>query len=399
MSFSQSVDRIRPSPTVALTQLVSQLKAAGEDIIGLGAGEPDFETPPHIKAAGMAAIENGLTRYTAPDGILDLKQAICEKFAAQNQLDYTPEEISVGTGGKQVLFNALVSLLNPGDEVVIPCPYWVSYPDIVEFCGATPVFVKPTIGEGMKVSAAQIEAAISPSTKCLILNSPSNPSGIVYSKSELVAIADVLKRHKHVWIISDDIYEHITYAPARFATIAAVAPELKSRCLTLNGVSKAYAMTGWRIGYAGGPKPLIDAMRKLQSQSTTNPSSISQYAALEALRGPQDFLGDWLSVFKRRRDFVTDALNGIEGITCALPEGAFYVFPEISGLIGGTSAAGTKIGTDEDFATALLREAGTATVFGGAFGMNDHFRISYATSDDQLEAAMGRIAKFVNGIG
>lgn len=395
MTFlSQTLARVKPSPTVAVTQLAAELKAQGRDVIGLGAGEPDFDTPAHIRAAGIAAIEAGKTRYTAPDGIAELKQAICAKFARENGLNYVPAQISVSTGGKQVLYNAFMATLNPGDEVIIPAPYWVSYPDMVKLGQGTPVIVEGKPELGYRITPEMLEAAITPRTKWFLFNSPSNPTGAGYSRAELKALTDVLMRHPHVWVMSDDMYEHLAYDGFEFCTPAQVEPGLYDRTLTCNGVSKAYAMTGWRIGYAGGPEPLIAAMRKIQSQSTTNPCSISQWAAVEALNGPQAFLAEWRAVFQRRRDLVVAALNAVPGITCPVPEGAFYVYPSIAGLLGKTTPEGRRIDSDEDFATALLEEAGVAVVFGAAFGLSPNFRISYATSDTVLEEACARIAAF-----
>lgn len=395
MTFlSQTLARVKPSPTVAVTQLAAELKAQGRDVIGLGAGEPDFDTPAHIRAAGIAAIEAGKTRYTAPDGIAELKQAICAKFARENGLNYVPAQISVSTGGKQVLYNAFMATLNPGDEVIIPAPYWVSYPDMVKLGQGTPVIVEGKPELGYRITPEMLEAAITPRTKWFLFNSPSNPTGAGYSRAELKALTDVLMRHPHVWVMSDDMYEHLAYDSFEFCTPAQVEPGLYDRTLTCNGVSKAYAMTGWRIGYAGGPEPLIAAMRKIQSQSTTNPCSISQWAAVEALNGPQAFLAEWRAVFQRRRDLVVAALNAVPGLTCPVPEGAFYVYPSIAGLLGKTTPEGRRIDSDEEFATALLEEAGVAVVFGAAFGLSPNFRISYATSDTQLEEACARIAAF-----
>ncbi|HBT00942.1 MAG TPA: aspartate transaminase [Citreicella sp.] len=395
MTFlSQTLARVKPSPTVAVTQLAAELKAQGRDVIGLGAGEPDFDTPAHIRAAGIAAIEAGKTRYTAPDGIAELKQAICAKFARENGLNYVPAQISVSTGGKQVLYNAFMATLNPGDEVIIPAPYWVSYPDMVKLGQGTPVIVEGKPELGYRITPEMLEAAITPRTKWFLFNSPSNPTGAGYSRAELKALTDVLMRHPHVWVMSDDMYEHLAYDGFEFCTPAQVEPGLYDRTLTCNGVSKAYAMTGWRIGYAGGPEPLIAAMRKIQSQSTTNPCSISQWAAVEALNGPQAFLAEWRAVFQRRRDLVVAALNAVPGLTCPVPEGAFYVYPSIAGLLGKTTPEGRRIDSDEDFATALLEEAGVAVVFGAAFGLSPNFRISYATSDTVLEEACARIAAF-----
>ena len=396
--LSEILSRVKPSPTVAVTQLANELKAAGKDVIGLGAGEPDFDTPEHIRNAAKAAIDAGKTRYTAPDGIIELKQAICAKFARENGLSYVPSQISVSTGGKQVLFNAFLATLNPGDEVIIPAPYWVSYPDMVRLGQGEPVIIEGAPERGYKITPDQLEAAITPKTKWFLFNSPSNPTGAGYSRAELKALTDVLIKHPHVWIMSDDMYEHLAYDGFEFCTPAEVEPALYERTLTCNGVSKAYAMTGWRIGYAGGPEHLIAAMRKIQSQSTTNPCSISQWAAVEALNGPQEFLGEWVEVFKRRRNLVVEALNAIEGITCPTPEGAFYVYPTINGLLGKTSAGGRKIDTDEDFATALLEENGVAVVFGAAFGLSPAFRISYATSDAALTEACKRIAAFCEAL-
>ncbi|HBM60804.1 MAG TPA: aspartate transaminase [Citreicella sp.] len=395
MTFlSQTLARVKPSPTVAVTQLAAELKAQGRDVIGLGAGEPDFDTPAHIRAAGIAAIEAGKTRYTAPDGIAELKQAICAKFARENGLNYVPAQISVSTGGKQVLYNAFMATLNPGDEVIIPAPYWVSYPDMVKLGQGTPVIVEGKPELGYRITPEMLEAAITPRTKWFLFNSPSNPTGAGYSRAELKALTDVLMRHPHVWVMSDDMYEHLAYDGFEFCTPAQVEPGLYDRTLTCNGVSKAYAMTGWRIGYAGGPEPLIAAMRKIQSQSTTNPCSISQWAAVEALNGPQAFLAEWRAVFQRRRDLVVAALNAVPGLTCPVPEGAFYVYPSIAGLLGKTTPEGRRIDSDEEFATALLEEAGVAVVFGAAFGLSPNFRISYATSDTVLEEACARIAAF-----
>ena len=396
--LSETLSRVKPSPTVAVTQLANELKAAGKDVIGLGAGEPDFDTPEHIRNAAKAAIDAGKTRYTAPDGIIELKQAICAKFARENGLSYVPSQISVSTGGKQVLFNAFLATLNPGDEVIIPAPYWVSYPDMVRLGQGEPVIIEGAPERGYKITPDQLEAAITPKTKWFLFNSPSNPTGAGYSRAELKALTDVLMKHPHVWIMSDDMYEHLAYDGFEFCTPAEVEPALYERTLTCNGVSKAYAMTGWRIGYAGGPEHLIAAMRKIQSQSTTNPCSISQWAAVEALNGPQEFLGEWVEVFKRRRDLVVEALNAIDGITCPTPEGAFYVYPTINALLGKTSAGGRKIDTDEDFATALLEENGVAVVFGAAFGLSPAFRISYATSDAALTEACKRIAAFCEAL-
>jgi aspartate aminotransferase len=399
MAFlSDTLARVKPSPTIAVTNKARELKEAGRDVIGLGAGEPDFDTPENIKAAAIAAIEAGKTKYTAVDGIPELKKAICEKFARENGLSYTPSQITVGSGGKQVLYNALVATLNPGDEVIIPAPYWVSYPDMVLLAGGTPVFVTGPMETGYKITAEQLEAAITPNTKWFIFNSPSNPSGAGYSHDELKALTDVLMRHPQVWVMSDDMYEHLVFGDFKFVTPAQVEPGLYDRTLTCNGVSKAYAMTGWRIGYAGGPEALIKAIGKVQSQSTSNPCSISQFAAVEALNGPQDYIAESRVAFERRRDLVVAALNTCPGISCPTPEGAFYVYPSIAGCIGKTSAAGTQITDDEAFASALLEETGVAVVFGAAFGLSPNFRISYATSDAALTEACARIKTFCEGL-
>jgi len=392
--LSDALGRIKPSATIAATQKARALKAAGRDVIGLGAGEPDFETPANIREAAKAAIDRGETRYTDVDGTAVLKQAIIAKFKRENGLDYKPEQISVGTGGKQVLFNALLATVNPGDEVIIPAPYWVSYPDIVNFAGGTPVFVTGSAEDGFKLRAETLEKAITPKTKWVILNSPSNPSGAAYTRDELKALTDVLVRHPHVWILTDDMYEHLVYDNFVFTTPAQIEPALYERTLTMNGVSKAYCMTGWRIGYAGGPQPLIKAMSNLQSQSTSNPSSISQAAAVEALNGPQDFIPKNNQVFKQRRDLVVSLLNQAKGIRCPKPEGAFYVYPSCAGTIGKTSKGGVKINNDLDFCNALLEERGVAVVFGQAFGLAPHFRISYATSTEALKDACTRIQEF-----
>ncbi len=395
MSFlSKTLERVKPSPTIAITAMAAELRAAGRDVIGLSAGEPDFDTPQNIKDAAVAAIAAGKTKYTAPDGIIELKQAICTKLERENGLSYEPAQVSVGTGGKQTLYNALMATLNPGDEVIIPAPYWVSYPDMVLLAGGTPVAVEASLETNFKLTPEQLEASITPKTKWFIFNSPSNPSGAGYSRSELKALTDVLMRHPHVWVMSDDMYEHLVFDGFEFATPAQVEPGLYERTLTCNGVSKGYAMTGWRIGYAAGPQPLIAAMRKVQSQSTSNPSSISQWAAVEALNGPQGFLASNNVAFKRRRDLVVAALNAIDGVTCPTPEGAFYVYPSIEGLIGKTTPKGTVIENDEAFAKALLAEADVAVVFGAAFGLSPNFRVSYATSDEALTKACARIAAF-----
>ena len=392
--LSTTLARVKPSPTIAVTTKAAELKAAGRDVIGLGAGEPDFDTPDNIKQAAIAAITSGKTKYTAVDGIPELKKAICEKFNRDNNLSYTPSQVSVGTGGKQILYNALMATLNPGDEVVIPAPYWVSYPDMVLLAGGEPVVAPATLEQDFKLTPEALEAAITPKTKWLIFNSPSNPTGAGYSRAELKALTDVLLRHPHVWVMSDDMYEHLAYDGFEFCTPAEVEPALYDRTLTVNGVSKAYAMTGWRIGYAAGPEKLIAAMRKIQSQSTSNPCTISQWAAVEALNGTQDYIAPNNDMFTRRRNLVVSMLNEIDGVICPTPEGAFYVYPSIEGLIGKTSSGGTLIDTDEAFATALLEETGVAVVFGAAFGLSPNFRVSYATSDEALKEACSRIQGF-----
>jgi len=391
--FAESIGRIKPSPTIAVTNKAAELKAAGKDVIGLGAGEPDFDTPDNIKEAAIAAIRKGETKYTIVDGTPALKKAVIAKFKRENGLDYAPEQISVGTGGKQVLFNALLATVNAGDEVVIPAPYWVSYPDIVQFAGGKPVVVSCGANNGFKMRPEQLEAAITPKTKWLILNSPSNPTGAVYSAAELRALADVLLKHPHVWVLTDDMYEHLLYDGMKFVTIAQVEPKLYDRTLTLNGVSKSYSMTGWRIGYAGGPKALIKAMATLQSQSTSNPSSVSQAAAVEALNGTQEFIAPRAAAFQKRRDMVVDMLNKAPGIFCPKPEGAFYVYPSCAGCIGKKTPDGKVIKNDEDFVTYLLESVGVAVVQGAAFGLEPHFRISYATSEKNLEESCRRIQK------
>ena len=396
--LSTTLSRVKPSPTIAMTTKAQELKAAGRDVIGLSAGEPDFDTPQNIKDAAIAAINAGKTKYTAVDGIPELKQAICDKFRRENGLSYEPAQVTVGTGGKQVLYNAFMATLNAGDEVVIPAPYWVSYPDMVLLGGGTPVIVECTLENQFKLTAEQLEAAITPKTKWFLFNSPSNPSGAGYSWDELKALTDVLMRHPHVWVMTDDMYEHLVFDDFKFCTPAQVEPGLYDRTLTVNGVSKAYAMTGWRIGYAAGPEELIKGMRKVQSQSTSNPCSISQWAAVEALNGPQGYIEDNKALFQRRRDLVVGMLNDAKGVNCPTPEGAFYVYPDISACIGKTSAAGTLIDTDEAFANALLEETGVAVVFGSAFGLSPNFRISYATSDEALAKACTRIQQFCEGL-
>ena len=394
MAFlADSLGRIQPSPTIAVTTKARELKAAGRDVIGLGAGEPDFDTPDHIKAAAKAAIDRGETKYTAVDGTPELKAAICAKFERENGLAFEPGQITVGTGGKQVLYNALMATLNPGDEVIIPRPYWVSYPDMVLLAGGTPVFVDASIESGFKMRAEDLERAITPRTKWLIFNSPSNPSGAAYGRDEIAAITDVVARHPHVWVLSDDIYEHLVYDDFAFSTAAAVEPALGERSLTLNGVSKAYAMTGWRIGYGAGPVALIKAMAKVQSQSTSNPSSVSQAAAVEALNGLQGFLADWRTVFAERRDLVVSMLNQAAGLDCPTPTGAFYVYPSCAELIGKTTPEGQRLDNDGDVAGYLLEAEDVAVVHGAAFGLEPHFRISYATSTEDLTEACTRIQR------
>jgi aspartate aminotransferase len=395
---SAALMRIKPSATMAVTQKERELKAAGRDTIGLGAGEPDFDTPDNIKEAAIKAMREGKTKYTNVDGIPELKAAICTKFLRENALTYTPDQVSVAPGGKPIIYNAFMATLNPGDEVIIPAPYWVSYPDIVHLTGATPVIVEATAEEGFRLSAAKLEAAITPNTRWLILNSPSNPTGAAYSAADLRALADVLLRHPHVMILTDDMYEHLLFDGFKFATIAAVEPALYDRTLTMNGVSKAYAMTGWRIGYAAGPAWLIKGMAGIMSQSTSNPTSISQYAAVEALNGPQDFLAVRSAVFQERRDLVVSMLNQCAGLKCPKPDGAFYVYPSCAGLIGKTTRSGVVIANDEDFARELLEAEGVAVVHGAAFGGSPAFRISYATSNALLEEACMRIQRFCAGL-
>ncbi|MEO1544044.1 MAG: pyridoxal phosphate-dependent aminotransferase [Pseudomonadota bacterium] len=392
--LADSLSRIQPSATIAVSTKARALKAEGRDIISLSAGEPDFDTPQNIKDAAAKAIQDGKTKYTDVDGIPELKQAIIAKFKRDNNLEYEPAEISVGTGGKQVLFNALLATLNPGDEVIVPTPCWVSYADIVLLGGGKPVFVKTTMADGFRLQPDALEEAITPKTKWFLFNSPSNPSGAAYSPDDLKKLTDVLMRHQQVWTLTDDIYEHLIYDDAVFATPAQVEPGLKDRTLTLNGLSKAYSMTGWRLGYAAGPKQLIGAMRKLQSQSTSNPCSITQWAAVEALNGPQDFIAENNKSFVERRDLVVSMLNQATGIECAKPEGAFYVYPSCAGTIGKTTPKGVKIDSDEAFVTALLEDEGVACVHGAAFESSPAFRISYATSTEALEEACKRIQRF-----
>ncbi len=395
MSFlAKTLSRVKPSPTIAISTQAAELKAAGKDVIALSAGEPDFDTPDNIKNAAKAAMDAGKTKYTAPDGIPELKKAVCDKFKRDNNLAYTPSQVTIGTGGKQVLYNAFMATINEGDEVIIPAPYWVSYPDMVLLAGGVPVAVEATMENNYKLTGEQLEAAITPNTKWLIFNSPSNPSGAGYSAAELKELTDVLLRHPHVWVLTDDMYEHLVYDDFKFCTPAEVEPELYDRTLTVNGVSKAYAMTGWRIGYAAGPVELIAAMRKIQSQSTSNPSSISQWAALEALNGPQDYIEFSRPVFSKRRDMVVEMLNKAEGIKCHSPEGAFYVYPSIAGCIGKKTPTGVVIENDEQFASELLSAYGVAVVFGAAFGLSPNFRVSYATSEELLIDACTRIQEF-----
>lgn len=392
--ISDALNRIQPSATIAATQKARDLKALGRDVISLAAGEPDFDTPDNIKEAAIKAIREGKTKYTAVDGIPELKQAICAKFKRENNLDYSPQQAFVAPGGKPIIFNAMIATLNPGDEVIIPAPYWVSYPDIVLLAGGTPVPIETRLEDGFKLQPEALEKAITEKTKWVIFNSPSNPSGAAYTAEELKKLTDVLMKHPHVWILSDDMYEHLTYDGFKFATPAEVEPGLYERTLTMNGVSKAYAMTGWRIGYCAGPEPLIKAMTKVQSQSTSNPTSISQYAAVEALNGPQDFIPERAKVFKERRDLVVSMLNQAKGIKCPTPEGAFYVYPSCEGCIGKTTTDGKVIETDEDFAMALIEAEGISVVHGAAFGLSPFFRISYATSTEELTDACERIQRF-----
>ncbi len=395
--ISDSLKRIKPSPTIAVTQKARELRAAGNDVIGLGAGEPDFDTPKNIKDAAIKAIKGGETKYTSIDGTPVLKQAIVDKFKRENNLKYTTDQITVGAGGKHVIYNLMMATLNKGDEVIIPAPYWVSYPDIVLLAGATPIVIECPEEQGFKLTAKDLEAAITNNTKWVILNSPSNPTGACYSEQEIKNLAHVLKRKPHVNVLSDDIYEHIVYEGFKFFTIAQI-PELKNKVFTMNGVSKSYAMTGWRIGYAAGDKEVIKAIAKIQSQSTTNPSSISQAAAVEALNGTQDFIPIRSLAFQERRDFVVNSLNQIDGINCLKPDGAFYVFPSCKELIGKKDKNGKKIENDTDFVQSLLENNNVAVVQGSAFGLDGFFRISYATSMENLEKAMSRIKNFCDSL-
>ncbi|MBA4783627.1 MAG: pyridoxal phosphate-dependent aminotransferase [Rhizobiales bacterium] len=396
--LSDTLSRVKPSATIAVSTKARDLKAAGRDVIGLGAGEPDFDTPDNIKAAAIDAITRGETKYTAVAGIIELRKAIAAKFKRENGLEYTPDQVIVGTGGKQVLYNAFAATLNAGDEVIITAPYWVSYPDMVLLNGGEPVFVETTLADNFKLKAAALEAAITPKTKWFLFNSPSNPSGAAYSREELKALTDVLVRHPHVWILTDDMYEHLCYGDFKFVTPVEVEPSLYDRTLTMNGVSKAYAMTGWRIGYAAGPKQLIDAMSMVQGQSTSGTCSIAQWAAVEALNGPQDFIAERRDAFEKRRDLVVSMLNQATGIECPMPEGAFYVYPSCKDCIGKTTESGMVIKTDEDFVTALLEQEGVAVVHGTAFGLGPNFRISYATSTEALTDACERIQRFCSSL-
>jgi aspartate aminotransferase len=400
MAFlADTLQRIKPSATIAVTDKARALKLAGRDVIGLGAGEPDFDTPDNIKEAAIKAIREGrASKYTNVDGVAELKAAVVAKFKRENGLDYKPSQISVGTGGKQVLYNAFVATLNPGDEVIIPAPYWVSYPDMVLLAGGKPVPVVATAESGFKISPEQLERAITPRTKWLLLNSPSNPTGSAYTRAELKALTDVLVRHPHVWVMSDDMYEHLVYDDFVFTTPAQVEPGLYDRTLTINGVSKAYCMTGWRIGFAGGPEPLIKAMAAIQSQSTSNPAAVSQWAAVEALNGPKGFIPKHNKIFKERRDLCVSMLNQAKGIHCHKPEGAFYVYPSCTGTIGKLAPSGHKIGNDEDFVTELLDAEGVAVVQGTPFGLGPAFRISYATATPLLQEACERIQRFCAGL-
>ncbi|RUT34998.1 pyridoxal phosphate-dependent aminotransferase [Arsenicitalea aurantiaca] len=399
MAFlSQALGRVAPSATVAITQKAREMARAGKDVIALSAGEPDFDTPQNVKDAAVRAIAEGKTKYTNVDGIPELKAAVAEKFKRDNGLVVTADECFVASGGKQIIFNALMATLDPGDEVVVPVPYWVSYPEIVRLCGAEPVYAVADASTGFKLDPETLEQAISPRTKWLILNTPSNPSGAAYGREELLGLAEVLRRHEHVHVLTDDIYEPLTYDGRRFSTIAEVAPDLMARTLTMNGVSKSHAMTGWRIGYCTGPRMLLGAMTKLQSQSTTNACSIAQWAAVEALNGPQDFLKDWRQVFEARRNKVVAGLNGATGLSCLTPEGAFYVFPSCAEVLGRKSGGGRLLETDADFVMALLEETGVALVQGSAFGLAGHFRLSYAASDRELDAALSRIGEFCAAI-
>lgn len=391
---SAALSRVAPSATLAADQKARDLRAQGRNVIGLAAGEPDFDTPDNVKEAAIKAIRDGKTKYTNVDGIPELKQAIVDKFKRENGLTYSPAQVNVSPGGKPVIYNAMVSTLNPGDEVIVPTPYWVSYPDMVRLAGGEPVFVDTTAEHGFKLQPADLEAAITPRTRWVLLNSPSNPSGAAYTRAELKAITDVLMRHPQVWVLTDDMYEHLVFDDFEFTTVVQVEPGLYDRTLTMNGVSKAYAMTGWRIGYAAGPEALIKLMAKVMSQTTSNPCSISQWAAVEALNGTQDFIKPNAALFQERRDLVVSMLNQASGIKCATPEGAFYVYPSCEGLIGKTAPSGKVITSDQDFATELLDAEGVAVVHGQAFGLAPFFRISYATANATLEEACTRIQRF-----
>jgi aspartate aminotransferase len=395
MAFlADALSRIKPSATIAVTQMARELKAQGKDVISLSVGEPDFDTPQNIKDAAIAAIARGETKYTPVAGIPELRKAIADKFKRENGLDYKPEQVIVGTGGKQILFNAFMATINPGDEVVIPAPFWVSYPEMIALCGGTPVPVETTIENNFKMTAEQLDKAITPKTKWFMFNSPSNPSGAAYSKEELKALTDVLMKHPHVWVLTDDMYEHLVFGDFVYYTPAQVEPALYERTLTMNGVSKAYAMTGWRIGYAAGPLPLIKAMDMIQGQQTSGACSVAQWAAVEALNGPQDFITESKKAFEERRDLVVSMLNQASGIVCPKPEGAFYVYPSCAALIGKTASSGKVIETDEDFVMELLATEGVATVHGSSFGLGPNFRVSYATSNAKLEEACSRIQRF-----
>jgi aspartate aminotransferase len=396
--LAESLNRIKPSATIAATQKARELKAAGKDIIGLAAGEPDFDTPDNIKEAAIAAIRRGETKYTNVEGIPELRAAVAKKFKRENHLDYTPAQCFVAPGGKAIIFNALLATLNPGDEVVVLAPYWVSYADIVLLGGGKPVIVETRLEDGFRLTPEALERAITAKTKWLIFNQPSNPSGACYTRAQLKALTDVLLKHPHVWVLTDDMYEHLVYGGFEFSTVAEVEPRLYERTVTMNGVSKAYSMTGWRIGYCGAPEPLIKAMAKLQSQSASNASSISQWASVEALNGPQDFIPKFQKIFEERRDLVVSMLNQASGIECPKPEGAFYVYPSVRKLIGRKTPSGKVIATDEDFANALLESEGVAVVHGAAFGLSPFFRISYATSNALLEEACRRIQRFCGNL-
>jgi aspartate aminotransferase len=400
MAFlADTLARIKPSATIAVTDKARALKAAGRDVIGLGAGEPDFDTPDNIKQAAIRAIESGkAAKYTAVDGIAELKAAVARKFKRENGLEYKPSQITIGTGGKQVLYNAFIATLNPGDEVVIPAPYWVSYPDMVMLAGGEPVAVTTTMADGFKMKPEALERAITPRTKWVLLNSPSNPTGAAYTRAELKALTDVLARHPNVWVMTDDMYEHLVYDDFVFTTPAQVEPSLYGRTLTINGCSKAYCMTGWRIGFAGGPEPLIKAMATIQSQSTSNPTAVSQWAAVEALDGPQDFIAKHNKIFKERRDLCVSMLNQANGLQCPKPEGAFYVYPSCAGTMGRKAPSGKVLATDEDFVTELLEAEGVAVVQGTPFGVGPAFRISYATKTEDLEEACRRIQRFCGNL-